>query len=749
MALPFLTKPPFGGCGDLGSPIDYACLFTGSEWASFTPAEAGDRTKWAFSAWFKRARLGAALEHLLTAGPGGSAYYTAIRFASDALEVTHGASDINWRVTTSRLARDPAAHLHIYVEYDSGQAEPTERVRVWVNGDRLTDFATYTAPVQGYQTEMGAGTPHYIGRYPNASGYHSTSYHSENVLVVGSHPGVEAFGYCNAQRNWVPRAFAGKGLGAAAYGAQGWHLDFADPLDLGKDVSGNGNHFVTTGLTADNQVTDTPTTNYSTLNPLMNLNAGGEEFTRGNLHLRDISNLWANAGVGALPGPFPNKSYVEITVTGTPMLDSDGGVIHPWVQFPNGYLYNINNNGVAALHRFAVDLEKGKVWHAVGDSDWIGGDPTVGSGESAPNSTTSNRDIIRFSAFDGSASLPRNSETEVNGGQMPFAYTPPDGFLPLNAANLPCPPVLRPDDYCTIRLTTGGADVTDLPWDPTQHKTLVVSKRRDTAADWRVVDTVNGAGKAWATNDATGGIVTETDGLTGFTPTGFTVGAATAYQGSRIDYIWRASRRAGFDIVGPIAHTNGTPTTVPHAVGGAVDYAWVVRADAGQDRRVFHKSLSAGQYLALNSLAAAATDAGWFSSTANDLTLGASLPSGTYYVYAWRQVPGFSAFGEYTGNGASDGAFIPTDFAPRALHQKCHNTASTRWPCWDRDRDPENPAGTHLLFEDPMGDGGSDVLDFVSNGLKFRGSSTSYNRSGDSYVFAAWAATPFKFARAR
>lgn len=45
----------------------------------------------------------------------------------------------------------------------------------------------------------------------------------------------------------MPVEFVGKGEGASVYGVNGFHLDFAGPLNMGNDVSGNGNHLTVTG----------------------------------------------------------------------------------------------------------------------------------------------------------------------------------------------------------------------------------------------------------------------------------------------------------------------------------------------------------------------------------------------------------------------------------------------------------------------------------------------------------------------
>jgi hypothetical protein len=58
---------------------------------------------------------------------------------------------------------------------------------------------------------------------------------------------------------WVPKAYAG------TYGTNGFYITGEDSADLGADYSGNGNDFTSSGLTSDDQVTDTPTDNYATV----------------------------------------------------------------------------------------------------------------------------------------------------------------------------------------------------------------------------------------------------------------------------------------------------------------------------------------------------------------------------------------------------------------------------------------------------------------------------------------------------
>ena len=52
---------------------------------------------------------------------------------------------------------------------------------------------------------------------------------------------------------------------------------------------------------------------------------------------------------------------------------------------------------------------------------------------------------------------------DINFGQKPFRYTPPEGHQPINLANLPSPGVVIPDRYVGIVTYTGTAAVQRIP----------------------------------------------------------------------------------------------------------------------------------------------------------------------------------------------------------------------------------------------------------------------------------------------
>jgi hypothetical protein len=121
----------------------------------------------------------------------------------------------------------------------------------------------------------------------------------------------------------------------------------------------------------------------------------------------------------------------------------------------------------------------------------------------------------------------------------------------------------------------------------------------------------------------------------------------------------------------------------------------------------------------------------------------------TYVMYCFAPVAGYSAFGKYTGNGASDGPFLYTGFRPRyVLIKRSDSTGS--WYVMDTARDTYNAANLHLYpnLSNAEGVSGHNT-DILSNGFKARGSAADLNASGGTYIYMALAESPFKFSLAR
>jgi len=112
-----------------------------------------------------------------------------------------------------------------------------------------------------------------------------------------------------------------------------------------------------------------------------------------------------------------------------------------------------------------------------------------------------------------------------------------------------------------------------------------------------------------------------------------------------------------------------------------------------------------------------------------------------YISYAFAEKKGYSKFGSYTGNGNADGTFIYTGFKPALVIIKQTNTTN-HWYIWDNKRDLDNPTQVYMRPDTNMANGSYDWLDFVSNGIKIRNTSSGTSTNGGTYIYMAWAENP-------
>ena len=180
---------------------------------------------------------------------------------------TGGFSTLRCSIKTNRVFRDPSAWYHCMIVMDSTLAAAANRTKFYVNGVRETSFATDTQIPQDQATNTNMNANTYVGASMGATSTQSFGgYLAEFHRVDGQALGPASFGETNADTNqWVPVEYSG------SYGTNGYYLKFQDSSALGDDSSGNTNDFTATNLVATDQVTDTPTNNGATWNPLANL----------------------------------------------------------------------------------------------------------------------------------------------------------------------------------------------------------------------------------------------------------------------------------------------------------------------------------------------------------------------------------------------------------------------------------------------------------------------------------------------
>jgi hypothetical protein len=282
---------------------------------------------------------------------------------------------------------------------------------------------------------------------------------------------------------------------------------------------------------------------------------------------------------------------------------------------------------------------------------------------------------------------------------------------------------------------------------------LVWIKNRGTTTSHAIYDTTRGA-QQQLSSDTTGDEVTSSTGLTSFDSNGFTIGTSTLVNTSGTQYVawsWDEEPKAGLDIVSYTG--NGAARTISHNLGVAPKMIIVkARTTAGADQAwpVWHTSIANTTYLTLSTTSATTVGTDYWDSTSptsSVFSLGTNVAvnanNDTYISYCFSEIDGYSKFGSFTGIASADGPFVYCGFLPKFILLKSTGTAS--WFIYDTARDAFNVVSKPLLPNATNAESTSAALDIVSNGFKLRASTTA----GATFIFAAFAESPFKYARAR
>jgi len=135
---------------DAGYQIEKSLRFNAGDSPRLTrtPSGAGDTTCWTLSAWVKLASF-SSYDAVFSAGASPS-WELAINSG-----VIQFGGDATYRATNRKL-RDPSAWYHVIWAYDSNHAIADSRMRIFVNGQEETSFATNATISSGMTTDINA-----------------------------------------------------------------------------------------------------------------------------------------------------------------------------------------------------------------------------------------------------------------------------------------------------------------------------------------------------------------------------------------------------------------------------------------------------------------------------------------------------------------------------------------------------------------------------------------------------------------
>ena len=774
-----------------GSVIERSLRFNNddSAYLNRTPGSESTRRAVTLSVWIKRCNFGEQM--ILDAYINDSNRTRFMIDAGNRMQFFTRYSGNDHNLITNARQRDVSGWYHFVYAINTNESTASNRVKCYINGEQQT-FTGSQYPDQE-DLMFGAICSHTIGTGQDSGGNETyyDGYMAEMHCIDGTQLDPTYFGYTDSQTGlWRPKKYT-----YGNYGTNGFYLNFKDNSStsaLGKDTSGNGNDFTTNNFSVsagagNDSVEDTPTNNWCTLNPLAMIATGNVTPSNGNLDA-SFGTVSGGGGIASTFAVSSGKWYWEIKITGgssnkridigvvddtfepysgtvryAPGLDSKSyAYVNSGTKYNNNtdtsYGASYNTNDVIGI---ALDLDNGTITFYKNNtsqgqafSGLTGGfSPAVGDGSSAGTHSIS-----------------------ANFGQQGFTYTPPTDFKALNLANLPhnVPSIIRPQKHFDTILYTGNGSsqtIGGLEFAPD----WVWIKIRSQSYDHAVFDTIRGATKDLETNQTS--VEQTRQMLTAFTSNGFSVGNDTQANKSGDTFVawcWKAggtavtnndgsiasqvsvNEEAGFSIISYTGN-NTNNATVGHGLGktpallitksrdNVINPAW----------HTSHVSLPTNYDIALD-----ASDAAWNPSTNGwheltnssvfTLKKGSSDGNNTnrngdrYIAYCWAEIPGYSKFGSYTGNGSTDGQYVHLGFRPAWVVVKRYDGSGQGWNIFDNKRNTFNLVDEFLIANSSNAEatGSALNLDFLSNGFKFRGTDGGSNTSGSDYIYMAFAEQP-------
>ena len=436
----------------------------------------GSSKKATLSVWVKRGNLGTRQQIYSnkTASSGFSAMNVYFNASNNRLYIDHHDGSSNKSLYATRVFRDPSAWYHIVHTIDTTESVATNRLRLYINGEEITDFATDQAPDQNASLALSNSTgDQSVGDDPRDSNDFFDGYMAEYYFIDGLTLHCGHFGEPDPDNPtiWRPKKYEGSFSGTNTF-----FLEFKqsgtsqNSSGLGADTSGNGNHLAVTNLASVDQTTDTPTNNFATINSIASI----ATLSEGNCKVV-TTNGQRMAGASTL-GFENGKWYMEYKVTdinSTAMtigVDNENGrSFHDFrenVDFwndSNTYAYENDGNkrstGVQASYGdtyttgdiigVAVDMDNRKIYFSKNGTFQNSGDPTTGSTgtgsafdltdgltyffQAADNSSAAG---VTLEANFGNPTFSISSGNADSEGHGNFEYAPPSGYFALCTKNL-------------------------------------------------------------------------------------------------------------------------------------------------------------------------------------------------------------------------------------------------------------------------------------------------------------------------
>ena len=251
-----------------------------SPYLARTPGSASNRKTWTMSCWVK---LGADDYGFVLMDAGSNPNYLVVyMYQGEIALYDPSVAPDSIYIRTKRILRDPSAWYHIVVQLDTTQSTNTDRVKIYVNNERETEFNNTVWPDEDYESFINNNIEHNINK--TGSSAYADCYMAEYYFIDGTALTPSSFAELDSTTNqWVPI----DAVDDLTFGTNGFYQKYGatDPygsatdLLLHMDGSDSGTTFTdATGnhtITRDGVTTTTSDKKFGTASA--NFNGGTED----------------------------------------------------------------------------------------------------------------------------------------------------------------------------------------------------------------------------------------------------------------------------------------------------------------------------------------------------------------------------------------------------------------------------------------------------------------------------------------
>jgi hypothetical protein len=580
--------------------------------------------------------------------------------------------------------RDPTSWYHVLLVLDSSNATAADRQKLFVNGAQITDVTTDSGDLplnQDLYFNIN-GAPLSIGKNTINTLY-LDGYLAETNFIDGQALTPTSFGEFK-NNIWIPIEYT------ETYGDNGFYLDYSNSSDFGSDQSGNSNDFTDVNLATNDQVLDSPTDNYPTLNPIHHLSTA--TLTNGNLECSGAENEYGTRALNTgkwswLITVNENGSFGMEATDGTEEVAADvsGESVEMLADLVNGTLKKKVDGGGLETIEASLDLTK----------DW-------------------------YPHFKAACA--------VDFGQLGHTSSEA-GYKTLASSNMTNPTITDSSDGCVTDSDTGANIATTLAALRSGWGSYIdIYKNLSNIESWDVIFSDDSANSLhFDANDAKGA---KQSLAAGDTYSGVSLRVGTAY-GIFTD---------------EVSHTNGADTDTAHSLGSA-DVGIVKLTDIAGSWHMDHPGLTASRNIVIDTNAAESATV-YCTIDDTNVTVKSAAPTGTYRIIAFREVPGFSKFDIHTGNANANGPY--SDYGGRMAVGMYKNTDDTdSWLWFTDERLGYNVDNNDLNPDTDAVEGTADMIDICSQGMKVRINNAEINANTEVYISLVWMAQPGKYSNSR